>query len=81
MTVRESNVCVLINQNKKQREGFNVHFKQGGFDRSGNDTPNAGSSLEKYISCVTLGEKDSKLGGGNGFALEKNCKSAVKLNL
>lgn len=48
-----------------------MHFKQGGFDRSRNDTPNAGSSLEKYISCATLGEKSSKLGGGNGFALEK----------
>lgn len=48
-----------------------MHFKQGGFDGSGNDTPNAGSSLEKYISCATLGEKNSKLGGGNGFALEK----------
>lgn len=48
-----------------------MHFKQGGFDRSGNDTPNAGSSLEKNISCATLGEKNSKLGEGNSFALEK----------
>lgn len=48
-----------------------MHFKQGGFDRSGNDISNAGSSLGKYISCATLGEKDSKLGGGNDFALEK----------